>query len=88
MQTTLHAFKLSARYRCCLHYGLTLYTKSYKCFNEYHTTSFEFYVSLTVHLGIILVKYQLDILYSLYLLFHLSACFEHLVPIIRRVKLY
>jgi hypothetical protein len=85
MQTTLHAFKLSAPYRCCLHYGLTLYTKNYKCFNKYQTTSFEFYVSLTVHVGIILVKNQLDPLYSMYLLFHLSACFEHLVLIIRRV---
>lgn len=42
MQTTLHAFKLSARYKCCLHYGLTLYTNSYKYFNKYQTTSFEF----------------------------------------------
>jgi hypothetical protein len=59
MQTILHAFKLSARYTCCLHYGLTLYTKNYKCFNKYQTKSFEFYVSLTVHLGIILVKTNL-----------------------------
>ena len=35
-----------------------------------------------------LVKNQLDELYSMYLLFHLSTCFEHLVLIIRRVKLY
>jgi hypothetical protein len=41
-----------------------------------------------VHLGIILVINQLDALFSRYLLFHLSTCFEHLVLIIRRVKLY
>ena len=43
-----------------------------------------FDISLTVHLGIILVKNQLDALYSMYLLFHLSTCFEYLVLIIRR----
>jgi len=37
---------------------------------------------------IILVKNQYDTLNSMYLLFHLSTCFEHLVLIIRRVKLY
>jgi len=45
-------------------------------------------VSLTVHHGIILVNNQLDALFSLYLLFHLSTYFEHSVLIIRRVKLY
>ena len=47
-----------------------------------------FHVSLTVHLGIILVKNQRDALYSTYLLFHLSTCFEHLLHITRRVNLY
>jgi len=52
------------------------------------TLSLEFYVSLTVHLGISLVNNQHDALYSTYLLFHLSTCFEQLVLFIRRVKLY
>ena len=47
----------------------------------------EFNVSLTVHLDIILIINQLDILYSIYLLFHLSTCFEDSV-LIWRVKLY
>jgi len=51
------------------------------------TVMTEFYVSLTVHLGIILVNNQLDALFSMYLLFHLSTCFGHSV-LIRRAKLY
>ena len=49
---------------------------------------YEFYVSLTVHLGVILVNNQHDALYSMYLLLHLCTYFEHLVLIIRGVKFY
>jgi hypothetical protein len=53
-----------------------------------NSLSGEFYVSLTVHLGTILVINQVDALFSMYLLFNLSTCFEHSVFIIRRVNLH
>jgi len=37
---------------------------------------------------IILMSNQLDALFSMYLLFHLSTRFEHSMFIIRRVKIY
>jgi hypothetical protein len=46
----------------------------------------EFCILLTVHLDVILVNDQLDALFSTYL-FHISACFEQQVLIIRRIKL-
>jgi hypothetical protein len=75
------------RYNAAQRYKLLLLFVSMQC----SVTQFfvmEFYVSLTVHLGIILVINQYDALFSMYLLFHLSTCFEHLVLIIRRVKWY
>jgi hypothetical protein len=45
-----------------------------------------FYILLTVHLNVILVNDQLDVLFSVYL-FHASTCFEQQVLIIRRIKL-
>jgi hypothetical protein len=68
---------------------LALIPQTHSRFHIDFRTSFTgFYISLTVHFSIILVKNQLDTLYSMCLLFHLSTCFEHLVLIVRRVKLY
>ena len=40
-------------------------------------TSYEgFYISLTLHLGIILVNNQLDALFQCIYLFHFSTCFQ------------
>ena len=38
--------------------------------------SVKFYISLTVHLGIILVNNQIDALFSMYLLFPFCTCFD------------
>jgi len=71
-------------------YGYCCVSCEFFCFqNECFTNLFSsFNVSLTVYLDIILVNIQLDALFSMYLLFHLSTCFKHSMLIIRRVKLY
>jgi hypothetical protein len=47
------------------------------CQNRSLANSAIFYVSFSVHLGIILVNNQLDALLSVFLLFHFSTCFEY-----------
>jgi hypothetical protein len=46
-----------------------------------------FYISLNLHLDVILDNDQLDALFLMYL-FHATTCFEQQVLIIRRAKLH
>ena len=50
----------------------------------------EFYISLTVHLCIILVNNQLDILFSMYLFIYFTSLHvsSNTVLIIRRIEFY